>query len=248
MSRNKRERATGRRSIRPFLMLPKDMLDSTEFAALSAPAVKITLDIARLHNGKNNGEIKAPFGTLIRDRHWRSRTSLCRALGEAIQRGFLMRTRRGRNDGGNASPSLYAISWQPIPQSELHTAASRVAPNPWRLQNSGPRSGLGTAKPVHVVDRKRGKDGRFCTRIDQNSSPQARKSSPWRGLSSKIYSRDQVHEVTHTCRSKAWLTLGTAEYDAFVARHCYFEIPWRADAPPPPPGNSFPNSPVADQI
>lgn len=227
MSARNRTRITGRRTTKPFLMLPKDMLDSPEFAALSAPAVKITLDIARLHNGKNNGTLEAPYKTLQRVRHWNSRSSIASALGDALRSGFLIRTRRGRRFGGKPEPSLYAISWEPIPASDLHSISSRAAPNTWKVQNAGPKNGLVKPKQVQPLDLVRQKRDFGQRRNAGFASPYTPTASPKSGPSFYIYSSAQKPAVQPDSTSRAWPAPGTAEYDALVAKYCYFDIPLR---------------------
>lgn len=230
MTVRRRARITGRRSCRPFLGLPKDMLNSPEFAALSPPAVKITLDIARLYNGQNNGAIQAPYLALQRERHWRSRTSLFRAIGEALRTGFLIRTRRGRRFGGTPEPSLYAISWEPIPASDLHSIVARAAPNTWKVQNAGPLNGLATVKtsPVYgLAEQKRG----FGQRRNAGfASPPSALASPYSGPSLYKSTSHGEQSRKRASASKTWPAVGTPAYDALVAKYCYFDIPLHARA------------------
>lgn len=138
-----------RRVGRPFLSLPLDMLAHPGFAALTPAAVKLLLSIARKFNGKNNGELDAPYGELISRWRFGSRHTIRRALHEVTAAGFLIRTRQGRRFGGTPQPSLYAITWQPIPASELHPYTARTAPRNWQVQNAGAPGALVKAKQVH---------------------------------------------------------------------------------------------------
>jgi len=126
-------RSKGRREARPFLMLPTDMLHHPRFAGLSAHSVKLLLDVARQYNGKNNGDLAAPYSVLQRERHWKSRDTLGKSIGELCRAGFLEVTRRGRNfaTGGTPEPNLYALTWKPIDPSPKHNKASATASRRW---------------------------------------------------------------------------------------------------------------------
>lgn len=154
-----RGKSKGRRDSRPFLSLPLDMLNHPRFAALSAHAVKLLIDIARNYNGRNNGDLSAAFSMLQRERHWKSRDTLGRAVGELCRAGFLQRTAKGRKwgVGGVPQPNLYAITWRRIDHSDKHDCETTMAPRSWltQVQNSGTPAGLvspKTSTPI-VVDR-----------------------------------------------------------------------------------------------
>lgn len=129
-------RNKGRRESRPFLAVPLDMLDHPKFAALSAHAVKLLFDIGRHYNGRNNGDLSAAFSVLQRERHWKSRDTLGRALGELLRAGFLVRTATGRKwaSGGTPQPNLYAITWRPINASDKHQFETLTALRSWNAE------------------------------------------------------------------------------------------------------------------
>lgn len=151
-------RHTRRRTSRPFLSKPLDMLEHPSYASLSPVAVKLLEDIARKYNGRNNGELDAPYGELIRQRHFKSRHTIARALRELTDAGFVLRTRQGRQFGGIRAPSLYAITWQPVAASNLHTYVFKTAPRLWQVQSAGAPGALVKPKqvpPEHLRASKR---------------------------------------------------------------------------------------------
>lgn len=150
-SHRARIRVRGRRSTRPFVSIPHDVLEHQRFAALSPHACKLLLDMARQYRGSNNGDLTAIFTTLQRERHWRSRTTLYKALGELQKAGFLKRTRKGKRIGGAHYPSLYALTWWKVDPSDKHGERTDVAPNTWQ-RNPGPPHGLGSRLQVHGMD------------------------------------------------------------------------------------------------
>lgn len=129
MKRN-RMRHTGRRPGHSFLALPHCILESEHYAALSAQAVKLLLDIGGQYRGSNNGDLVATW-KYMHKRGWRSRNTLAYAKAELLAAGFIEKTR----EGGLRFPVLYAISWLSIDEcgGKLEVAATRVASNRWRL-------------------------------------------------------------------------------------------------------------------
>ena len=143
-----RTKVRGRRSTRPFISIPHDALEHPSFAALSAHAVKLLLDVAKQYRGANNGDLTAIFTVLQRERHWKSRETLHRALGEVLQAGFLMRTRKGKRIGGTHCPSLYAITWWAIDASDKHEYATPAPPRTWQQRNPATPGVLGSPSQV----------------------------------------------------------------------------------------------------
>lgn len=123
-----------RSNCKPFLALPRDMLESSAWKELSAPAVKILLAISGQYNGSNNGDLAATWG-LMHERGIRSRDTLGRALGELIGAGFLQMTRQGgRSVGRGRTPTLYAITWRSIDECDrkLDVSSTKVPSNAWK--------------------------------------------------------------------------------------------------------------------
>jgi hypothetical protein len=101
-----RQRMKGRRTGGRFVALPHNMLQSSEYAALSARAVKLIVDLMAQFNGQNNGDL-SPAPSLMRKHGWRSNSMLNAAVEELVAAGFIVQTRIGwRNHA-----ALYAVSW-----------------------------------------------------------------------------------------------------------------------------------------
>ena len=105
----KRWKLTGKGKLPPFIGIPREVLDSKEFGALSAHATKLAIELARQFRGRNNGDFSATFGEL-RERGWRSAFALANAKRELLETGFAILTRQG----GRNSCSLFALSWWAI--------------------------------------------------------------------------------------------------------------------------------------
>ena len=90
-----------------FLALPHAVLDARAFLTLSAPAVRLLLDIARQHTGTNNGRLVACMRYLT-TRGWKSHDTVQRARLELEAAGFLIQTRKGARPNRAA---WFALTW-----------------------------------------------------------------------------------------------------------------------------------------
>ncbi len=124
-----RLKAKGRRDSGSFAALPHHILESPEYANLSAQAVKFLVDLFAQYRGQNNGDLCAAW-SVMQKRGWRSRDTLNRARKEVMDAGFVIKTRQG----GRNLATLYAVSWKPIDDcgGKLDVAITRVASNEWR--------------------------------------------------------------------------------------------------------------------
>lgn len=122
-------RAKGRASNRPFLSLPRDVLYSPAWAAMTAHEARLLIDVAAAYRGANNGDLSATFSSMQR-RGWVSKDTLAKALSGLLEKGFLTQTRQG----GRNRCSLYAITWEPIHEcgGKLDVKPSPVPLNTWR--------------------------------------------------------------------------------------------------------------------
>lgn len=120
MGRAKHKR-TGRDGVR-FLALPHTVMDSPAFLGLSAPAVRLLLDIARQFDGRNNGRLVACMSAL-KSRGWTSNDTLSRARRELEAAGLLYQTRIGMRPNRAA---WFALTWSTLdwtPEMECSAAA-----------------------------------------------------------------------------------------------------------------------------
>ena len=127
-----RVKAKGRRESATFAAIPHHILNSAEYAALSAQAVKLMLDLLAQYRGANNGDLTAAW-RVMEKRGWRSRDTLGRALQELLKAGFIEKTRQG----GRNRCSLFAVSWKAIDEckGKLDVPPTRAPSNSWRNQN-----------------------------------------------------------------------------------------------------------------
>ena len=124
-----RQRAKGRRDSGTFVAMPHAILESENYARLSAPAVKLMLDLYGQYKGSNNGDFTMAW-SMMKKRGWRSKDTLYRARDELIERRFVIKTRQG----GKHRCSLYAVTWQPIDacNGKLDCLSTTVAPGSWK--------------------------------------------------------------------------------------------------------------------
>lgn len=130
-----REKAKGRKTNHSFAAFPHVLLNTQKYADLSSWGVKLLMDIGAQFNGKNNGDLQASW-TCMRQRGWRSKGTLSRAVSELEEAGLILRTRQG----GRNHCSLFAITWQPIDEckdkrsglSKLEVKSTSVPPGTWK--------------------------------------------------------------------------------------------------------------------
>lgn len=125
-----RVRMTGRREGGSYYSLPHAVMQSPNYLALSAHAVKLLNDLGLQYRGSNNGDLSAAW-KIMQPRRWRSRDTLCRALAELLHYGLIEKTRQG----GLNHCSLYALTWCAIDEcsGKLEVPATTVASGRWKI-------------------------------------------------------------------------------------------------------------------
>lgn len=140
-----RWKLTGRAERGGYLGLPHAVLESANYLALSAHAVKLLLDLGLQFRGANNGDLAAAW-KLMQARGWRSRDTLGRALAELLHFGMIEKTRQG----GLNQCSLFALTWQGVDEcrGKLDVRSTPVASALWRTpQPPMPKPMRSDAKP-----------------------------------------------------------------------------------------------------
>lgn len=124
-----RLKAKGRADFGSYVAVPHAILESPEWAALTAFEVKLLLDVYGQFNGKNNGALSAAW-TLMRPRGWHSESTLNRALRGLLDKGFLLKTRQG----GKNRCSFFAVTWREVHDcnGKHDMRATTVAPGTWK--------------------------------------------------------------------------------------------------------------------
>ena len=96
-----------------FLMLPHYVLRHKLFGTLAGNSVKLFIELAKEYNGSNNGDLSATFSTL-KQRGFKSKGTLDRALKELMDKGFIQKTRQGSKN----KCSLYGLSFHRLDECD----------------------------------------------------------------------------------------------------------------------------------
>lgn len=125
----------GRRESGHFIAIPTLILESSQYAALSPPTVKLLLDLFAQYRGNNNGDFCATW-SLMNRRGWKSRDTLARAIKTLLASGFIVKARQGEkgHTSGHRRPTLYAVTWKGIDEcgGKLDIQPNPVPLNTWK--------------------------------------------------------------------------------------------------------------------
>lgn len=96
-----------------FAGIPRAVMETDDYKRLPANAKCLLLEFAYQFRGRNNGDLTAAW-SVMRERGWKSQTTLCNALQKLLAANLILCTRQGRfmNPGGVCA--LYALTWNPI--------------------------------------------------------------------------------------------------------------------------------------
>lgn len=123
MSRQKGQKQTS------FTSLPHGLQDHENFVRLSAPALKLLLNVVRQYNGRNNGDLCVTLKVMAKQ-GWTSNETLHTALECLLHYGMLSITRKGNLN----RCSLYAITWRKIDRcnGKLDVSSTTQASSLWK--------------------------------------------------------------------------------------------------------------------
>lgn len=105
MARTRHRRETKER----YVGIPRRVLQTAHYFSLSFKAKTLLLELAYQYNGHNNGDLTCAF-TILRERGWKSRSTIDLARRELEAVGYIEQTRQG----GKHKCNLYALTWRPI--------------------------------------------------------------------------------------------------------------------------------------
>lgn len=112
MSRDTKRRArqAGRSSeVGGFAGVPRSVMDTRKYRALSAPAKVLLFELCRQFRGFNNGDLCTAWG-VVKDRGCGAHTTVQKATNELLRAGMIEKTEQG----GRHRPSLYALTWRAV--------------------------------------------------------------------------------------------------------------------------------------
>lgn len=118
-----------------YVPIPHCVIRSDGYAKLSAHAVKLLNDMLSQYYGSNNGDFHATF-SLLKNRGWKSKGTLNKAIKELIASGFIEVSRQG----GRNKCSLYAVTFYAIDdcKGKLDIQATNKPTSLWRKDEPMP--------------------------------------------------------------------------------------------------------------
>ncbi len=116
----------------PFAMMPKAMIQSPGYRALSFVARAVLVELLAQYNGENNGDLAATR-TMAKEWGIGSDNTLRQALKDLESSGWILQSRSSLFSKHGARCALYAIAWMPIdecPDKGLEVRPTRTPPRP----------------------------------------------------------------------------------------------------------------------
>ena len=118
-----------------YALLPWAVHDSPAYAGASIAAKALLMELARQHNGANNGRLHLVHSWLA-GRGWPSKSIVEKARAELIERGLIIQTKQG---GLFIGPTWYALTWLPISNhAGLDIAPHQYHKGGWQFCNLPP--------------------------------------------------------------------------------------------------------------
>ena len=110
---DKRAKIKARKTEGQWMRLPYSVLETDNYAKLSAPAVKLLIDVFHQYNGRNNGELLTAR-SYMKKRGWKCSDVLHYATLELEHYGFIVKTMQG----GKNSYSRFGVTWLQLDSAE----------------------------------------------------------------------------------------------------------------------------------
>lgn len=149
----------------PFVGIVRSVFAAPAFWRLSPHACKLLLDLIGQYHGDNNGDLNVAW-SVVKERGWRSRTTLWRCKAELIDAGFIYVTRKGHMP---STCELLALTWFPLDVSpkfdpeavacfqskayekkDAHPVSTQKPKRDWTLPNGGRDKALKIKGLVHL--------------------------------------------------------------------------------------------------
>ncbi len=118
-----------------YVAIPHCVIRSHGYANLSAYGVKLLNDLLSQYYGSNNGDLQATF-SLLKNRGWKSKGTLNKAIKELVSSGFIEVSRQG----GRNKCSLYALTFHAIDEckGKIDIRATNKPTSLWRRNEPVP--------------------------------------------------------------------------------------------------------------
>ena len=130
MARNKHKQTAS------FAGIPRVVMQCPDYINLSGNAVRLLNEMAYQFKGWNNGDL-CPAWTLMKERGFRSKSTLTKAIKALVAAEMILLTRQGqfiRNKAG-----LYALTWALIDEcsgKHLDESSTQIPPRNFSLERS----------------------------------------------------------------------------------------------------------------
>lgn len=160
----RRERLKGRSGeIVSFAGVPREVMNTRKYRALSAPAKVLLFELCRQYCGSNNGNLCVAWG-VVKDRGCGTHTTVQKAAKELENAGMIERTEQG----GRHKPNLYALTWKAIDDCGVRVSFSpRSIPSGlWK----DVQSPLPSVQQAPEIERPYPQDGHALTTKQVNRS------------------------------------------------------------------------------
>jgi len=118
-----------------FAGIPRVVVESSDFKALSYSAKALLMLLAYQYRGKNNGDLTVAHSYL---KQWGfgSRVTITKAVTKLIAARMIIRTREGRFQNPSSMCALYALTWQSIDEcgGKIEVSATTLPPRKFSLE------------------------------------------------------------------------------------------------------------------
>ena len=118
-----------------FAGIPRVVMECPDYTNLSGSAIRLLVELACAYKGGNNGDL-SPSWTLMKDRGFRSKATLTRAIKELVAAEMIILTRQGQFIKNRAG--LYALTWASIDEcagKQLDESPTRTPPRNFSLEH-----------------------------------------------------------------------------------------------------------------
>jgi len=96
-----------------FMGIPFSVMKHRDYISLGANAIRLLNEASMQYNGRNNGKI-CFIWSQMKERGWKSKTTLTSAKKELIGKNILVVSKYGGFISGKGEPQFYALTWQKI--------------------------------------------------------------------------------------------------------------------------------------
>ena len=117
-----------------FAGIPRVVMECPDYTNLSGSAIRLLVELACAYKGGNNGDL-SPAWTLMKERGFRSKATLTRAIKELVAAEMIILTRQGQSIKNRAG--LYALTWASIDEcagKQLDESPTRTPPRNFSLE------------------------------------------------------------------------------------------------------------------